>query len=486
MVAACTATMPGNKIMARQEYLYQGKTTAPAEQKAGKRASWTRQGWFRLLAIVMLAELFMPFLVWPLRLPRAVLGVTEVAVAVALLITFAYMMKVDKIPGVMLLVAGLTLIWGLVSAFEGQALSATAWGWWGLFKYPLLGVFAYLVQGWPADFARWFLKFCVGLLMFQILVQLLMLAAGFPVGDSLAGTFGLKGVMQFSMMTFFIVCLGLGHWLATHEWKTLILILVLGLTGSTLNGTKFYLIAVAVLAAAALVVHLVRGGQFRQLFLYVFLLGAAAAVFVPVYNSYLVESRGLRPLQEYLQPEVIESYLFTDGAGRDDSTYNIGRGLALTYAWQQIQRDTTTTLFGFGLGTRSQSALLGVRGNVLQEDLYGVGTTTLSTWIQEHGIVGMAVFLAVNLWIMGKLFRFARVTPDPYRATLAYGLILFTLFWPMWLWYHKAWTAGVMMVLYWVALGYTFRQVYALGRQQAAAVQKRAVDGPPARRAPGR
>src|SRR5690606_15560945 len=141
-----------------------------------------------------------------------------------------------------LLIGGATLIWGMVSTFEGQSLAATAWGWWGMFKYPVLGLFAYLVQGWPADFARRFLRFCILLLIFEIAVQLALLAVGFPVGDSLAGTFGHKGVMQFSMMVFFIVALALGHWLATYEWKVLLLVLALGMLGSTLNGTKFYLV----------------------------------------------------------------------------------------------------------------------------------------------------------------------------------------------------------------------------------------------------
>ena len=460
--------------MARQDYLFQQAPAADVPSKARSRPAWTRQGWFRLLALVLLAELFMPFLVWPLGLPRAILGVIEVAIALAVFVAFAYMLKEDKIPRAVLLILGLTLIWSISPLLEGQSIAATAWGWWGLFKYPLLGLFAYLVQGWPRDFARLFFRFCVGLLIFQIGVQLVMLALGFPIGDSLAGTFGQKGVMQFTMMVFFVVCLGLGHWLASYERKTLLLILLLGLLGSTLNATKFYLIGVGILIIATLVVHLIRGGQLRQLLIYVILVAGAAAIFVPIYNSYLVNTMGLRPLQEFLTPEAIEKYIYTDGTGSNDTTYNLGRGLAVTYAWQQIQRDWTTTLFGFGIGTRSQSSVLGIRGNVLQEDIYGVGTTTLGTWIQEIGLVGMAVFGAILLWIITRLFRFARTTNDPYRATLAYGLFLFTLFWPLWQWYHKAWTAGVMMVLYWVALGYVFNLIYTPARRRVAAARRRA------------
>jgi len=462
--------------MARQEYLYRETAPIPTPKKVRVQDNWMRQGWFFLLALVMLTELFMPFLVWPLGFPRAVLGVAEMASALVVLVAFAYMLKEDRVPVAVLLIGGASLIWGMIATLEGQPLLATVWGWWGMFKYPLLGLFAYLIRGWPADFARWFLRFCILLLMFQIAVQLAMLAAGFPVGDSLAGTFGHKGVMQFSMLVFFVVALALGHWLATYNWKTLLFVLILGMIGSTLNGTKFYLIAAGLLAVTALVIHMIRGGQLRQLFLYIVLVTIIASIGLAFYNSYL-QNRGLTPLQEMLTMESLEKYLFTDGTSATDSTYNIGRGLAISYGWQQIQRDWTTTLFGYGLGTRTQSTLLGIRGSVLQEDVYGVGTTSLGTWLQEYGIIGLIVFFTFALWAAIRLFRFARIANDPYQRSLAYGLMLFTLFWPVWFFYHKSWIAGTMMTLYWVSLGYTFHLIYApvrrRGRSSAAGTATR-------------
>jgi hypothetical protein len=420
-----------------------------------------RQWWFRLLALLFLLEMFTPFLQWPIGLPGAITVGMEGAAALIAFFTFTFMMKENKIPQVVLLILGITFIWGIVSVFEGQSPAALVWGWWRFFKYPLAGLFAYLVIDSPKDFAKWFFKFCLALLAFQVGVQLVMYAMGFPISDELAGTFGWKGVMQFTMMVFFIVCMGMGYWLATGNWKPLLFVLVLGLVGSTLNATKFYLIAAAGLAVTTLVIHMVRGGQYRQLFKYVILFSVAAAVFVPLYNSFLVNTQGLRPLQEYLEPEAINRYLFSDGKGDVDGRYDLGRGIAVTYVWQQITRDATSTLFGYGLGARSGSAKLGISGRGLEEDVYGgVGTTTLSTWMFEYGLVGLAVFLCFSLWISVKLFRFARVTDDPYQAALAYGLILFTLFWPVWLWYHKAWTGSVMMILYWVSLAFTFRQIY--------------------------
>lgn len=447
--------------MVGRDSVYQGKPVTRGKKRAEPKYPWLRQWWFRLLVLLLLAEMLIPFLQWPIGLPRVISAATEGAAALVVFIAFAHMMIKDKIPRGVWLILGIILIWGIVALFEGQSVGALAWGIWSLFKYPLVGLFAYLEIDDSKNFARWFIKSCIVLLAFQVGVQLVMYAMGYPISDDLAGTFGWRGVMHFTMLVFFVVCIGLGYWLATFDWKPLLLVLVLGLVGSTLNTTKFFLIGAALLAVTTLIIHLVRGEQFRQLFLFIFLVVGAAAVFVPIYNSVLVESQGLQPLQEFLEPDSIERYLFNDGDGDGDGGYNLGRGLAVTYAWQQIRRDVTTILFGYGLGTRTGSTVLGVSGSALEGDVYGgVGTTTLSTWMYEYGFMGLILFQIFNLWVVVKLFRQARRVADPYQAALAYGLILFTLFWPVWTWYHKAWIAGVMMILYWVAIGYTFRQIY--------------------------
>jgi hypothetical protein len=452
--------------MVGQDNPYQVKPVPQLAERVGPKYPWMRQGWFRLLALLFILEALTPFLQWPIGLPRAITAGMEAAAALLVLFAFAFMLKEDKIPKIVPLILGITLIWGIVSVFEGQSPAALAWGWWRMFKYPLVGLFTYLYIDSPKDFARWFIRFCVMLLIFQVGVQLVMYAMGYPINDDLAGTFGRKGVMQFTMMLFFVVSIGMGYWLATQKWKLLLFLLTVGLVGSTLNATKFYLLGIVVLLAATLLIHLIRGSQIRQLVVFAVLLAMAAAIAVPLYNNFLVNQQGLPPLQDYLKPEVMERYLFVEAEVADTGTYYFGRGMAISYAWQQIQRDATTTLFGFGLGSRSSSTVLGVAGASLQSDLYGgVSTTTLSTWIQEYGLVGTLLFQAIAIWIVIQLFRFVRRTSDPYQAALAYGLILFTLFWPLWFWYHKAWLAGVMLILYWVSLAYLFRQMHLQPRR---------------------
>ena len=465
--------------MAQADYPYRNDRTAPKRENTVARSGWMREWWFRMLVVLFFAELIVPFLLWRAGLPRSMDFFKEIVAGVIVLLTFSFILLRDRIPLALLFILGVSLIWSLVPILDGQTAGATLWGWWRFFKYPLLLIFAYLIPRWPKDFPRWFMRFLIVLMLFEIGVQLVQLAMGEPPGDSLAGTFGWKGVASYSMFVFFAVCIGFGHWVATGEWKTMLLILVLGLVGSMLNVTKFYLLAVAVMGAAALVLHMLRGGQVRQLFVYVILFTLSFAAFVPIYNSFIANTRGLKPLQEYLDPDLMEEYLFNDGKGDEDGQYNFGRGFAITYAWQQIQRDNTTMLFGFGMDSRTYSAALGITGASLAEDLYGsLGDTGMGQWLQEFGVLGVVLFNLLNFWIMWRLFRHARTVSDPNLAAMEYGLILFTFLWPLWLWYHRPWIAGVMMVLYWVSLGYVFRQIYPRPRRVRRPAATRALDEP--------
>lgn len=413
-------------------------------------------------------ELMLPLAIWKLRLPGALDFVQEFVAAFILLVTVFYMIIRNKIPAAVLLILAVTLVWGIVAVFEGQEAIATVWGWWKFFKYPIVGLFAYLTVRWPPGFSSWWLKFLVAVLAFEVGVQLIQWAAGAPPNDDLAGTFGRKGVGPQTMFNMFVTCLAFGHWVVTKHWRLLAITLVLGFASSTLNVTKFYLPAVAALGVVTLIIYLVRGGQFRQLFLYIVVFAALTAAFVPIFNAFIATTRGLPTLQEYFEPQRLERYLYNDGVGGDESRYRLGRALSVTYALQIIQRDGTTQLFGMGLGARSFSTGLGIVGAGLETDLYGgAAGTGLLIMIQELGIVGLAGFSAFSLWVAWRFFRDSRRHDSKGLATLQIGMVLFTLFWPVWLWYQKPWTFGVMMILYWVTMGFIFSRMHMRQRREA-------------------
>lgn len=447
--------------MAQIGYVSQTEQTTETALPGFDWRAFISQWPVRLLVFLLGLELFLPLLIWRTPLPASLDFVQEFVAAFILLLTVFYMIVRNKIPAAVLLILAVSLIWIIVASFEGQAPLATAWGWWKFFKYPIVGLFAYLTVRWPPGFSSWWLKVLVAVMAFEVAVQLIQFAAGAPPNDDLAGTFGRKGVGPQTMFNMLVTCLAFGHWVVTRHWRLLTLTLVLGFVSSTLNVTKFYIPAVVALGILTLIIYMVRGGQFRQLFLYIVVFAALGAAFVPIFNTFVANTRGLPQLQEYFEPQRLERYLYNDGSGDEDGKYNLGRALSVTYAFQVIQRDGTTQLFGMGLGARSSSTGLDIVGAGLETDLYGgAAGTGLLIMIQEMGIVGLALFGLFCLWLSWRFFIDSRRHSDTPLAALQIGVVIFTLFWPVWLWYQKPWTFGVVMILYWVTVGFIFSRMH--------------------------
>ncbi len=452
--------------MVEQDSHYPRIVVTPTKERAEPKYPWLGEWWFRLLALLFLAELFVPFLRWPLGMPKIVELTVHGFAGLILLAAFATMLKEDWIPKGVPIILGITLIWGLVSLVDGQSIFAFGWGWYQMFRYPLIGLFAYLTMDNPKDFAKWFIRFCLVLLAFQVGVQIVMYAIGYEINDNMAGTFGAIGVAKFIMMVFIVNSVMIGHWLATRDVKYMIFALALGLLGSVLSATKFYLIGVVVMLIIAGAIQLTFAGKIRQFFVFLILFFVMGTAFIPITNYFLVEI-DQPTLDQYLQDDyILDRYLFSVEINPFTGGYYLGRGQSIIYSWQQIQRDIPTAMFGYGLGSRSSSSLLGVGGVKLQNDIYGdvVLSSGLGTWIQEYGVVGLVVFLLIAIWINMQLFRFMRRFSDPYQRSLILGLIVYTSSWPLWLFYTGLTSSGVMAILYCVAIGYIFRQAHNLPR----------------------
>jgi hypothetical protein len=131
----------------------------------------------------------------------------------------------------------------------------------------------------------------------------------------------------------------------------------------------------------------------------------------------------------------------------------VGRNYAIQYGWSRIRSDVTTLLFGMGLGARGESRTLGTAGEALVGGHLGLNTgTSLLVIMQETGVVGLSVLGGLIVWLSATLWRQVRRHPQSQTNAPRYGLILFTMLWPLWLWYSTAWTFRVPMLLYWTAL----------------------------------
>lgn len=406
-----------------------------------------------LLLIAVAVEFLTPILIDKGVLPGAARFLSDAAMLAMLAQILLRMLAFDRIPVVVILIAAVSAIGITVAFFEGQQVAATTWGWWQLFRFPLIGLYAYLQPVWPRRMAERFVRGVVWFLAFEVVVQIGQYAAGVLVGDALAGTFGVNGVSHLVMYISLTLVMALGEWLVFNRWRTLALVLLMGGISSALGEMKLFPFAVVLLASSAMVLYLINGGQIHRVFIYAVILVMALIVFGMAYNTLVADVMGLPKIEDYLDLSksnhyLAQTYISTSGI------YYLGRNFSAQYGWQSIQRDWLTFLFGMGIGARSESVTLGIVGNALQQGYYGNSSgTSLLVLLQEIGTAGIALFFAFIIGLATKLYRDAHRYPVGYATALRYGLILFSVGWPLWIWYGFLWNSPAML-LYWAAVGY--------------------------------
>ncbi len=295
----------------------------------------------------------------------------------------------------------------------------------------------------------------MGILTINTFLQILLYLSGEIPGDHLSGTFGRFGVAPLFFFLCFVIALAFGRWLVYGDWKTLIWVVSLGMVSSLLGEMKAFTIVVSIFAAFTFVIHAVRGGQIRQLILYVSLFIFGALVFTVLYNNLVADPRGTRRIQEYLNSDTTSTYLGNIKYDSSTGGYELGRNASVVIAWNTVRSDYTTRLFGMGIGSRSESRSLAIRGVGVQQSYYGAANVpTLGVFMHELGLVGLLIFGLLILWIQARLVSYLGVCQEESVRTIIYGLIIFSITWPFWIWYTQVWIHSVGMLLYWCTLAY--------------------------------
>jgi hypothetical protein len=416
-----------------------------------------------LLLLALTVDLVTPVLIWKGMVPAYSRWLSHAVVVAIMVGAYVRMMVLDRIPRGLWLIVWLSAVGIVVALLRGQSIGATLWGWWIMFQFPVLAVWVYLQPRWPGMLAPWLRHLCVAILAAEVVIQIGQYLTGEPPGDNLAGTFGSHGDVTLMLFVLFVLCLALGHWLATGSWKTVALVLALGSVSSVLGALKLFPFAVLLLGMASVVVYGLWKGQPGKLVVYALLMGSVAWAFFGTYNRLVSPARAAPPLESYLNIETLADYFGglkpVSGSGAYSQRYLMGRNYAITYGWEAIQGDPSALLFGMGLGARGESRTLGTAGVGLLEGTVGLSTgTTLLVMMQESGLVGMGILVAAAAWVVVRLASDIREHPQSEAIELRYGLLLFSLFWPLWMWYTTVWMFRAIMLLYWASLGYVLAE----------------------------
>jgi hypothetical protein len=425
-----------------------------------------------LLAIALLSDLLTPFLIWKGVLPAPTRWISSVIIVIVIAVAYFRMMVLDRIPSAILVIVAFSLIGAAVALLNGQGILATGWGLWLMFKYPLVGIYVYLQPSWPEQTPQRLRAICIAILTFEAIFQIGQYLMGFPPGDNLAGTFGRNGTGPLVHFTLFVLCLVLGQWIVERHWKNLGWVMLLGIVSGVLGEIKFFLPSSLVLLSLGIVMIIAQSGQVWKLVPYFLFLGVSALVFVAGYNTF-VPGAVRRPIESFiLDADTFKSYMNMEDESVNAKGYIVmGRGRAVQYGWDSITRDPITLIFGMGLGARSESKTLGTTGVAFSgSDSSYTRQSSLLVLMQETGLLGLTAIVVLILWIAISLFRAIRLDPQSPATELRYGLLMFSLLWPLWLYYALVWNQEVVMLLYWASLGYVLEEA---NRRQNSGLQSR-------------
>lgn len=408
--------------------------------------------WYHLLPLVT-AGLYMitPILTWKTPLPGAIEWVLDGLVLLMALLFVANVLLRDRIPVAFWMVLGMSAIGIAVASLEGQAAAVTAFGWWMMFRWLMVGLYVYTIPDWPTSFMRALPGLLVGILAFQAAVQALQILGGETYFDNISGTFGVHGVGSLFQFTLLVIALALGVWLVTGKWKLFITALVLSGVSSAMAENKAFVIVLPIMLLLAVLLYLVRGGQIRRLIVFSVVLTVGIVGFLWAYDEIMVNRLGVQPIDRYLDEENRDRYV--NSISDRGATYELGRNAEAAYGWQLVRNDPPRLLFGMGLGARQINGPLRLRGYALSEGLYAVSSgRTLIVMLHEIGIVGMAALAFFFLVSSGVLLRATRQRPDPTQDVLRLGIVIFSALWPFLVWYKAIWIVPATST-YWIVWG---------------------------------
>jgi len=411
-----------------------------------------------LILLALCTELLMPILLWKTGIPTELRWISHLALAFVAFAGILGLLRARQVPKAFWLLAVFTVIGLFMGFLSTQGVSATLWGWYLLFKFPLVGLYVYLNPHWSERFPKRLRVWCIRMLWLEVAVQVWLYLNGEMPGDNLAGTLGVHGTGVLAMLVLWVVALAFGDWIVRGGLTQLILVLALGTVSSLLGEMKVYFFAVGLFGFLALLIQGMRRRSLAQLIPYAIAVLAFLWIFPQAYDA-VVPSAQIYPFSNYWNLGFLSRYAsilqYLPGYG----SYDVGRGYALSYVWKQISASPVTLWFGEGLGARGVSQTLGLAGIGVRSGDLGLFTgTSLVVILGELGVSGLVAFAAFMAWVLRTLWQAASVERHPELRGMQYGLFLYTALWPVWLYYTTAWVLAAPMLLYWLALGLVLGQ----------------------------
>ena len=317
-----------------------------------------------------------------------------------------------------------------------------------------MGLYAYYYPKWGNKFPKEVKLGLIYLLLLEIGVQAMMFITGTPIGDSQGGTLGEFGTLHLALLELLIFCVFLGKWIANGKSRFPYMVSALLFVSSILGQMKIIPFASIALIILALVLQFRNRPSASQVARGVLSVVIASIMLTFIFFSFVPEQQ-LNDYESIVKPEGLESYLTLMIPGTEK--YDVGRNTALGYVWNRISKTAITLVWGEGLGSRNESKVLGATGSALMDSELGLFTgSSLAVILGETGLAGIAAGIVAWLFGIYRLLRSIKKSGQSDALWLKYGLCLYTIMWPLWVWYGSAWVYPVSSTFYWILIGYIF------------------------------
>jgi hypothetical protein len=408
-----------------------------------------------VLLLAFAGELFYPVLSWKLNLPTQLRWVSHFAIVILGAIGLFRSITRSVLPKAILWATGVIVLWGAIAVlWTWQGITATIWGAYILFRYPLLGLYAYTRPNWNKRLSDTLIYLCTTLLIVNLCIQTIQFLTGEIPGDDLAGFFGAAGVGNLVVYIFFVLSLQFGNWIVRGKWLGLLLTFEVGILASVFGEMKVFFVMAIIVSPVALVINILRNRRVASSVIFASCVILGLIGFGSLYNKYVPQA-DRTSFAYYLDWNNLYTYLNQVVPG-NENTYTVGRMTDLVAAWEQIHGNPFNVFFGFGMGSRSASITLGATGAAFSLTDLGVYVgTALATFLGEYGLMGIGLLTILLAWLFSSLNRTESLSSS--QQALAVGLAIFTSTLPFWFFYQSYSNLVLSNLLYWVGLGYILK-----------------------------
>jgi len=258
----------------------------------------------------------------------------------------------------------------------------------------------------------WILVLCLPQLPLAIFQRQRALSFGNPSGDDVSGTLLYSGLLSLFLIS--IVCVATAALVRRRIslWLFVPLFMLLVLP-TAINETKMTIIVLPLALMAVCILGAPPRARMRNAALAMMLLAMFGALFVPIYDHFIVKQQYEVPIAEFFADKDRMGRYMGEGA-QVGSARTAGRTDAILTPLREITATATHAAFGFGMGNASESALGERFSGHYWQKYKPFMRSGGSQYILELGLIGLiAVFC-----LFAMIFRDSRRVADADPGTI--------------------------------------------------------------------